>query len=419
MNIHLKYDQHREIINNFIWRSMQLFGKHGIIFLIFIFSAKMLTPYEFGIYNYSLAIIFFLIIFGDFGISTASSKFVSEYNAINKEKLKSVPFNSAIIILALAIVVTILALLIGPWYLKDKFSYVLYLLPLIFLAPMTSLYDGLFRGLKQFRKLAFISLIVGVVSLSFVYVLIKNYGLTGALMSQVIFYFLLFIALSLGYKNFHFRLNKEVIRDIAKYSFIVGIAGIGFFIFTRINILILGKFGFITEIGYYEIINKIFAILVIPATILAQVISPTITEMYTKSQIDILISKYKKYILLSFLLGVILVISTIILFPILLKYFLQQYDSQTLIKILYILSILLITQSISAIASVGFSTSSGYAKLNMYFLLIFGALNIPLSIILIKQIGFFGIIYSTLIIKGLSDISFTYYFFKVLKNETK
>ncbi|GAH37984.1 unnamed protein product, partial [marine sediment metagenome] len=44
---------------------------------------------------------------------------------------------------------------------------------------------------------------------------------------------------------------------------------------------------------------------------------------------------------------------------------------QTTLNTLYILSVLLITQSMSLIASVGFSTASGHAKLNMYFLLIF------------------------------------------------
>src|SRR3989344_2031084 len=151
--IKIKYHQHKETINNFIWRSLQVFGKQGIIFLIFILCAKLLIPYDFGIYNYVLAIIFFLIIFGDFGISTATSKYVAEYNLTDKEKLKGVLFNSGIVILGLTIIITVLTLIIGPFYLKDKYLYVLYLLPLVFLAPMTSLYDGIYRGLKKFKQL--------------------------------------------------------------------------------------------------------------------------------------------------------------------------------------------------------------------------------------------------------------------------
>src|SRR3990167_8446862 len=126
------YRNNKETIYNFVWRSLQIFGKQGITLLIFILCAKLLSPYDFGIYNYVLAIIFFLIIFGDFGISTATSKYVAEYNVTDKNKLKSVLFNSGIIIFGLTVLITILTLVVGPWYLKEKYIYVLYLLPLIF-----------------------------------------------------------------------------------------------------------------------------------------------------------------------------------------------------------------------------------------------------------------------------------------------
>src|SRR3989338_4322157 len=112
-----KYLQHKETIHNFIWRSLQVFGKQGITFLIFILAARLLSQFEFGIYNYVLAIVFFLILFGDFGISTATSKYVAEYNITNKNKLKAVLFNSGIIILSLTILITILTLTFGPSYL--------------------------------------------------------------------------------------------------------------------------------------------------------------------------------------------------------------------------------------------------------------------------------------------------------------
>src|SRR3989339_1979664 len=109
--IHKHYQRHKETIHNFIWRSIQIGAKQGITFLIFILCAKLLSPYDFGIYNYALAIVFLLIIFGDFGISTATSKYVAEYNVTDKKKLKAVLFNSGIIILGLTILITVLTLI--------------------------------------------------------------------------------------------------------------------------------------------------------------------------------------------------------------------------------------------------------------------------------------------------------------------
>jgi len=225
---------------------------------------------------------------------------------------------------------------------------------------------------------------------------------------------LLFISLALGYREFNFKINKEVMREIGKYSLIVGIAGLGFFLFTRVNILILGYFGYITEIGYYELVNKIILILLIPSSILAQVIAPDITSLYYKKDKQKLISKYKKYMWFSLIIGVITALFTFFAFPILVKYFLINYNLEVILTSMNLLLVLLISQSMSNLASVGFSTASGYAKLNMYFLLIFGVINVPLSIFLVKTYGFIGIIYSTLVIKLCADILFVYFYWRII-----
>ena len=415
------YFAHKETIHNFIWRALQIFGKQGITFLIFILCAKLLTPYEFGIYNYTLAIIFFLIMFGDFGISIAASKYVAEYKTINKDKLKGVLFNSGVVIFVLTIMIMIITLIFGHGYLKDKYIYVLYMLPLIFLAPMTSLYDGIYRGLKRFKKLSIISIAIGGFSVVFVYLIIERYGLYGALVAQNLFYFILLMGLALGYREFNFKLDREIMKEIGKYSLVIGISELGFFLYSRINVILLGYFDYIAEIGYYELINKMFILLIIPFTILSQVISPSITEIYSKNNLTELIKKFKKYIFFSFLCGSIMTLATLLLVPMALKYFLVQYYNQTILNILYILAILIVTQSVGVVTAVGFSTPSGYARLNLYFLLIFGTMNVPLSIIFINSFGFMGVIYSTLIIKLLTDILFvlTYYLTLIKLNNIK
>ena len=414
-----KYHQHKETIHNFIWRALQVVGKQGITFLIFILCAKLLSPYDFGIYNYVLAIIFFLIMFGDFGISTATSKYVAEYNLTNKGKLKSVLFNSGIIIVGLTILVVLLTIIIGPAYLKEKYVYVLWLLPLIFLAPMTSLYDGIYRGLKRFKQLAIISTIVGFISLSFVYILIKQYGLIGALWAQSLFYLILFIALASGYKEFNFKWNKEVMKEVGKYSLIVGTSLIGYFLFSKISTVLLGYFGYIQEIGYYEIVNRIILLCLLPFTIISQVISPDITIKYSKKKSKIIIlKKYKKYLLLTTVIASILAFGIYLLFPFIIKIFLNEYSSNDLLISMNYLLVILITQSIATIVSSGFAISTGHAKVNMVFLIIFGVINVPLNFLMIKHYGFIGAIYATLIVRLSSDLIYFYTYYHILKNES-
>lgn len=411
------YHTHKETINNFIWRILQVFGKQGVTFLIFILCAKVLIPYEFGIFNYALAIIFFLIMFGDFGISTATSKYVAEYNVVDKNKLKAVLFNSGIIMLGLTIIITIITLLFGKLYLQDKYIYVLYLLPLIFLAPMTSLYDGIYRGLKQFKKLSVISLIIGILSLSFVYLLIKQYGLIGALIAQNLFYFLLLIGLALGYREFHFKLNKEVIGEIGRYSFIYGLAILGNFLFIRFGVLLLGYYDYIEEIAVYELLNRIFMILVFPFTILGQVVAPDFSVLSAKKQYKIIYNKLKNYTIVFFVIGLILGILLYFIIPEIIKIFFSKYYNNLFNEIFIFSLIIFITNIWGATVDFGITVPTGYADLMAKFYIILGIFGVVLSFILLHFFGYIGIIYaftisSILMVVGLR----TMYFAKLYSN---
>lgn len=413
-SILLKY---KETIFDYFWRTLQILGKEGVTLFIFIISAKVLTPFDFGNYNYIMAMVFFLIMFGDFGISTAASKFVAEFDETDKDQLKRVLFNSSLIILIFSSLIIVSVLLFGHFFIKENFLYALYLLPLVFLAPMTSLYDGIYRGLKKFKQLTVISLFVGVPFLPIILLLIKKFGLLGALISQNLFYFILLLALGSFYREWHLKISKSVILKITKYSFVIGITTLGYFLFTRINTIILGQFGYITQIGYYEIINKIFAILLIPFGILSQVIAPRVTRLFVKGEKKELVEQYKKYIFFVGVVSFILVLLVYFFFPLIIKTFLHEYYNQELLKMLNFLLIILVTQACSSIASVGFSTASGHARLNMYFLIFFGVLNIILTTLFIKIFGFWGVIYSTVIIKASSDLSFLYVYYIYIKSK--
>jgi len=412
--IRRKYNQHKEIINNFTWRALQIGAKQGIVFLIFIMAAKLLIPYEFGIYNYVLAIIFFLIIFGDFGISVATSKYVAEYNVIDKKKLKLVLFNSGIIILGLTIIISILTLIIGPWYLKDKYAYVLYLLPLIFLAPMTSLYDGIYRGLKRFKQLAIISTIVGLISLSFVYVLIKEYGLVGALISQNLFYLILLIGLGFGYREFNFKFNKKLIKEIGSYSFIYGVAIIGNYLFIRFGILLLGYYNYIEEIATYMLLNKMLLMIVLPFTLLGQVIAPNFTEFQAKKQYTKIYSKLKSYTIIFFFLGILLGGLLYLITPLFFKTFFNQYYNDLFLQMFPFLIVIFITNVWAATIDAGILIPTGYAGLMAKFYLVLGIFGSILSVILINYLGYMGVVYSSTISSVLMAVGLRIiYFYKL------
>lgn len=403
-----KYLKHKETANNFFWRVLQIFGKQGITFFIFIVCAKFLNPTDFGVYNYVLALIFLLVIFGDFGISTATSKYVAENSINDKEKIKGVLFNSGLIILGLTVVVAIVALIFGPKYLGDKYLYALYLLPLVFFAPATSLYDGVYRGLKKFKQLAVISTIVGVLSIALFYYLVVNFGLFGALIAQDIFYFILFLALALGHRDVNFKLNKAIIASIAGYAILIGLADAGQFLYTRVDIIMLGHFNFVEEIGYYEIVNKIFQMAVLPVMILATVIAPNSTKNFILKRYDYIKNKIIKEVIFLFFSGLIFSVVLYFLFPIIFTWFLPAYDGKLLSKMLIIILTILPFRFFSTFLGIGYITPMGFVKITTITLMIFGIINVILDYILISIFGFMGVLYATLLVQ------FGYIFFNTL-----
>ena len=399
------FNDHRETILNVFWRGLQLAVKDGVTFVIFVLAAKLLSPYEFGVYNYVLAVIFFLILFGDFGISVAASKYVAEYQVTNPEKLKGVLFNAGLVILVLTILITTATLLYGPRILKDKHIYVLYILPVVFLAPMTSLYDGIYRGLKQFKLLALLSTGTSVLTLGLIYYLIQKYGLIGALLSQNLFYLLLFLVLAFFYRDFVFRLNRKILKSVGLYALMIGIIHVSAFLYTRVDLLVLGYYDLIIEIGYYEIVNKVLMIMQLPFLVYAQVQAPNMVASYCRDGSAAILGKLTLYIKYATALSALLTILIGLIVPWVLKHFLTEYYLPSVIMILYIFLFLFIFQNVSNLVGNTFIISTGHARINMVNIIIFGILSLILDILFVHCFGFMGIAYAKLIAMILGSIS--------------
>ncbi|MCL2669794.1 MAG: oligosaccharide flippase family protein, partial [Syntrophaceae bacterium] len=381
-------------------------------------AAKFLSPYDFGVFNYVLAVIFFLILFGDFGISVAASKYVAEYQATDPEKLRYVLFNSGLVILVLTILAVVVTALFGPGFLQDRYLYVLYILPLIFLAPMTSLYDGIYRGLKRFRQLAVLSTGVSILSLGFIYPLIREYGLTGALVAQNLFYLFLFLTLALAYRDFRFRLHWETLRAIGLYALLIGVIHISAFLYSRVDILVLGSFGLIEEISYYELVNKVLLLMQLPFLVYAQVQAPDIVAAYCRKGSPVILRKLTSLIVYGTSASILLALLLGLAIPWVLPRFLPAYNLPVVLWILYLFLFLFIFQNVSNLVGNTFIISTGHARINMFNIIVFGFLNLLLDILLVRRYGYLGIAYAKLFVVMLGSLSLITFYRVSLKRST-
>lgn len=406
--------RNREPIANFMWRICQVLVKDGINFLIFLVAAKLLVPYEFGIYNYVMALVFFFILFGDFGISVAASKFVAEYDATDRDKIGYVFFNCALIIVLFSAACCLLLLLAGPRFLEAYYPYVLCVMPTLFFAPLTSLYDGIYRGLRQFKKLSIISMTTGFVSLVLIYFLIQSYGLWGTLLAQNLFYFLLLIGLGIFHRGIHFVLHRPILKSIGAYALIIGVIHVSAFLYTRVDTLVLGAFGFINEINYYEIVNKFLMLMAMPFLVVAQVQAPQIVALYGGGNRPAVLEKMKRYVRRASLFSVLAILAVYLAAPFVLRQFFPGYLSPSMLVITNTFLLLFFFQNISNFVGNTFIVSTGHARINMINIIIFGLMNVILDVFLVQKVGYMGIAYAKVIVVIPACLSLLFFYRKAL-----
>lgn len=379
--------------SNFLWRSVQVLGKQGVVFIIFLLGAKYLSVYDFGIYNYLLSILVLVILIGDFGISLTTSKYVVESDG-SKNAIGKIIFNSIFLSIILSSFLVIFTLIFGQGFLEDKIVLIYFLIPSMVLAPLTSIYDGVFRGLKLFKKLSIITLVSGVFSVFISFFLIKEYGLTGAIIANNFYYLLLLVLMIPFIRMWRFDYDKKIFFNIFKYSFFVGLMSAGYFLFIRMDILFLGYYNLISDISYYEIVNKIFMLLVLPITLLGSVVAPDTTKAFQEKNYQKIKSNLKNKLLILFLGGIF---ASFCVFG-LANIFLQNSEKYNFNHLLiFLIPFLFLTpfKYVVHFLEQGYLLPGGYAKKVSFATIFFGVLNVILNYILFGRFGLYGITIST------------------------
>jgi len=405
----------KELAISFFWKALQTFGKQGFFFLVFILASYLLSQQEFGIYNYVMASIVIFTLLCDFGISQATARHIAMRRENSEVSSEVIIFSMSAVVFLLSLIFIIIIFFFGHLFFKENFNYVLYALPLIFLIPLNSIQEGLYIGFEKFKKLSLIVIISGTLNILLSYVLIKNYGLVGAIGAQILFYFVSLILLIFLHGKWSFYFKTNIVKDILKYSVWIGISGLGYILFSRIDIIVLGYYGYIKEIANYEIINKIFSLMIIPTYIFSSVIFPKISLLFNQDNREKIWNLYKKTLIFTIFMSGSIILFFLILFEYIIKILFSGYDVFELKWIFLLLLPLFFTQMITATISSGFSVPTGHAKLNMRFLLISGLILVPLVIYSAIHYGFRGVIISTVLVKLVSDILYIYIYTTIVK----
>jgi O-antigen/teichoic acid export membrane protein len=410
----------KSLLKNFSWRTSQLFVK-GLLSLFTLFiTASFLTSEQFGIIIYLNSILTLLLIFCDFGISASVSKYTAEYIALESGNERKLFGSSSILISFFSLIASLFVLFFSKHLFPKYHPLTLILLPCLFLSPISSLLDGIYRGHEKFKKLFFSNVYSSIAAIVTTTILVIKFKVEGALIALAVTHLLFIFSMIFTNKVVINEISIGVMKDIGKYAFYVGFASISYFMYTQVDILVMEKFGYINEIGYYGIIDRVFYFFLLPSVILGQVLAPEISRLSVFKNYRHIKTKFH----LSFIIGLpcSIIISgfVYILAMLILKYYGAHYNTDSFVSILNLLSLLLPLKILGSFTANGFITPSGNIHILSLTTFVGGIINIVLDILLIREYGFMGIFFATLIVHSLCIIlsNILFYWKLVLKTNS-
>lgn len=411
-----KYRNNKELSKSFVWRLIQILTKQGTSALMFFIATHFLSKEDMGIYGYISSILLMLVIFSDFGISVSASRYIALYYNTEKEKVKRVFYNSFLIVFVASVLVASVVFLLKDSLFPKHFEYILYALPLVFLYPLTSLLDGIYRGLKKFKKLALVSIPTSVVGVILSLTLVTSYGLKGAILVQVFFFLIYSLLLLLLHREYQFKFEKKIVRDIGKYSLYFGIASLGYYFFSKVNVLILGGYDLFKEIAVYELLNKVYVLFLIPFTVLGQVLAPNIVEIFSKKMYRDIRKIFRKMLLYMMVVNIFFVPLSILLARFGIGLLFPIYADSTLTSLLLPVALTYMVAVPVVVINAGIITSTGHANLMAIQNVISGILNVLLNIWVVGRYGYIGVVWVTFGIQIISTlILYIVYYSKLSK----
>lgn len=399
-----KYKNNKQLANSFKWRLIQILFKQGTTAIMFFIAVYLLTKRDMGIYNYISATLLLLALITDFGISTSTSRYVTLYNTKSKERVKRVFFNSSLIIFLVSVLVISFVLFFKDTFFTKHSQYLMYALPMVFVYPMTSLMDGIYRGLKEFKKLAIMSIVNSIVGITTSYFLVTSLGLTGAILSPLVFFSSYLILLIIFHKGYEFKIEKKILKDIVGYAFFFGVAALGYYFFSKVNILILGNYDLFEEIAVYELLNKIFTELLIPFIVLGNILAPNVVELFAQKSKEKMVSLFKKLLKYLILINLVFIPISIIIAYFGITLLFPIYSGEILSSIILPVALTFAVSVPVVVINAGMITSTGHANLMAIQNVISGVINVVLNILVIRVYGYVGVVWVTFVVQLVSTV---------------
>lgn len=386
----------KTILKNTIWLA---FGE-GIsrIFTVFLllYVARILGPGEFGVFSFALSIVTIFVIFSDFGLTDITTREFARDR--NSEQEYSGIVSLKII---LSIIVFIFIAIISFFIVQDQKiqKIILILAAYMLMNNFLMLIYAFFRARQQMQYEALIRVVQAVFMAGLGFYFVSHFQSAEAF-SYVLFgtTFLVMIfvvlAFSIFIKPISIIFAPTVWKKFLLISWPLGLAMMFGVIYIRIDSVMMGFWGQIIEVGWYNAAHRTMGLAVIPMILISLSFYPALSRLFKESK-EKLQRTWNILMEIMILLAIPITMGGIIFAPELMDFlYTKQYEPAVLaFQILIVVAGLNFLYNPYGIALV----ISDQQKKHLYAIASAAFLNIFLNFMLIPRYSLYGAAVATLI----------------------
>lgn len=391
-----------------------LFG-NGINYFFGAYVARALGPEQFGIYIIGLTIMNILLFIVPLGMDVAIVKFISEHLSLgDKSKASNIVFHLFVIAVGLALIFgLIFALIATPLsnavYKKSELIPVLLSFSVIFiLASFNNFLTVTLQAFQVFNTIACLKYLWEPIGKFFLTGLFLGFGfgLHGLLFSLFLTYCVSFlISLRMTQNVTGLGLNSRPSWELSnlfpifKFSFPLAITNIFGVVAPRLDVLILGYWLRIQDVGFYSASLQTAAILSLVLGSFSQLFSPMVVSVLARENKESLKDMYQAVCRWALTLSLPLFLLIVLFGHEILSLFGKDFSAGR--ECLIILAFGQIVNAFMGASSVVL-LMSGRSKIIMWNTIILDSILIIMDIILVSTVGLSGpaIALSTIMILG-------------------
>jgi len=398
-------------------------GSAALGFLINLILIRRFSTAEFGLFSIALLVFNLGAMAADFGLNVSFVRFFSKLLKEKSGNPNDLIITTFLIKLITGVAVFLLLFFASP-FLADTVFHKENLTPLlrwasagVFGFSIWTFTLSFFQAQERFKLYSILKIAYDLLKLTGILIIIYTglFSLTNAFATYIVLAFIgfvsgsIFIGVSAKVEKINFRESFRIITGFSKW---VVISTFCFTLFSRLDLIMLGRLGTAEEIGYYSTALRLISVITIIIASVKQVLIPKVSRFTTDRELRNFVRKSLKYTLLF---GLLIIPFIIVSRDIIIILFTDRYVHS--IPIFQVLSFAFILSLIAEpLFLVAYSLNKPeHLAINDVFQLI---INFLLNLFLIPVYGAVGAAYATLGSRMFMGIFITIYLLIMVKKVT-